>query len=644
MSLPDNSDEGSGGEHDPNTSLSGLKEPQPQIPFDPGAMVEAIPAAVWVTKPDGIVQFFNRFYLDYVGLSLEEALKEGIRAAVHPDDDRAFVQLFDEVGKRKLALQCELRMRGADGIYRWFICSLNPSFDANSRLLGCCGTCINIEERKKVEAELRRNEAFLAQGQRLTATGSTWWNVKTGEIIWSEETYRQMGYPPDVAPTVDLAMNRLHPEDAERVAATILGNSAKGLDIDMEHRLMMPDGRVTHCRIVLHNQQDSENPVYVGAMANITDWKESEARERRNALLLAAGERIGRTGTFSWITDGKDLTASPEFRRILEFDENENITVEKCLSRIVPEDVATLIGKTPGTLAEMANAEHDVRIRATDGSIRHIKFIGQVETREDGREECLGAVRDVTQQRQAEEMLDQLRTELSRLTGAMSIAEMAASVAHEVNQPLAGMVANASTVLRMLSTETPDVPAALEAARRGLRDANRGAEVVQRLRALFRKELPVMSLVDLNGAVREVLLLLRSSIRRNRIALRSELALELPLVRGDRVQLQQVVMNMLKNAIETLEHVSDRPKSVQVVTGLTGDGEAEFVVQDNGPGLRPEDMARMFEPYYTSKPHGMGVGLFLSKSIVESHGGRIFMRPQTGFGAVFGFTLPVARS
>jgi C4-dicarboxylate-specific signal transduction histidine kinase len=237
--------------------------------------------------------------------------------------------------------------------------------------------------------------------------------------------------------------------------------------------------------------------------------------------------------------------------------------------------------------------------------------------------------------------LQQAQADLARLNRVMLLGEMTASIAHEVNQPIAATVTNAHAGLRWLSARPPDLQEARQALGRIVRDSSRAGEVIDRIRALVKKVPPRRDRSDINEAIGEVIALTQTEVQQNRVRLQTRLADNLPLVPADRVQLQQVIMNLLVNAVEAMSGVGDRSRELTIASG-EDDANAVFVeVQDTGPGLDPADLDRLFQSFYTTKPHGIGMGLAISRSIVEAHGGRLSAAPNQPHGAMFRFTLPV---
>jgi C4-dicarboxylate-specific signal transduction histidine kinase len=366
---------------------------------------------------------------------------------------------------------------------------------------------------------------------------------------------------------------------------------------------------------------------------------------RRSEALLAEAQRLSSTGSFSWRVASDEITWSEELYRIYELEIGAPVTLELIRSRVHPED-ASLIEKmnmaaqSPGGGSAF---EWQYRLMMPDRSIKYLHAVARPTRDRDGQLEYIAAVQDVTARRRSEEALDQARSELARVARVTSLGTLAASIAHEINQPLSGIVTNASTSLRMLTAEPPDVQGALETGRRTIRDANRASEVITRLRALFGRKDPAYELVDLNEAAREVIALSQSRFQRSRVLLRTELAGDLTPVTGDRIQLQQVILNLFMNAADAMSDVEDRPRELVIKTEPEERDRVRLTVQDCGVGVDPQGAERLFETFYTTKSSGMGIGLSVSRAIIESHQGRLWAQPNVGPGATFSFSIPCRR-
>jgi PAS domain S-box-containing protein len=383
-------------------------------------------------------------------------------------------------------------------------------------------------------------------------------------------------------------------------------------------------------------------PCFTGYLRDITERKQSEEELRRSEALLAEVQHLSSTCSFWWCVATDAITWSKQAYRIFELDEGLPVTFELIFSRIHPEDlplVHEMLDRARGDGRDFA-FEH--RLQRPDGSVKRLHVFAHATRDQDGQLEFIGSVQDVTERRRAEEALSGVRSELAHVTRVMSLGTLTASIAHEVNQPLSGIITNASTCLRMLGADPPNVDGALETARRTIRDGNRAADVIARLRALFGNEGVAIEAVDLNEATREVIALSSSELRRSRVILRTELADDLPLVAGDRVQLQQVILNLLLNASEAMSGVDDRPRHLVIGTQRDDDDQVCLAVQDAGVGFGTGGADELFHAFYTTKSGGMGIGLSVSRSIIESHNGRLWAVNNSGPGATFSFSIPCA--
>jgi len=326
----------------------------------------------------------------------------------------------------------------------------------------------------------------------------------------------------------------------------------------------------------------------------------NEKELRRSEAFLAEAQRLSVTGSFSWRVDTDEITWSEELYRIFEFDRDAPVTLELIGSRVHPEDIPLLNNMIARARGIGSDFEYEHRLQMPDRSVKHVHLVGHGRRDRDGRLVYIGAAQDVTEHRLSEETLGKVRSELAHMARVTSLGALTASIAHEVNQPLSGIVTNASTCLRMLATDPPNVDGARETARRTIRDGNRLSDVITRLRALFSKKETTFESLDLNEAIREVIALSLSELHRSRVILRTELADNLPLVTGDRVQLQQVVLNLLRNASDAMSSVNDRPRHIVITTEREEGDRVRLTVQDEGVGLDPQAMDRLFEAFYTT--------------------------------------------
>src|SRR5947209_1822287 len=367
---------------------------------------------------------------------------------------------------------------------------------------------------------------------------------------------------------------------------------------------------------------------------------QGEAALTRSEAFLREAQRLSLTGSFSWRVATDEITWSEQAYRIFEFEPGSRVTFDRIASRVHPDDLPLLSDWIDRTRREGADWEFESRVQMPDASVKYVHNVAHGTRDQDGNVEYIGAMQDVTERRLAEEALANAHSELTRVARVTSLGALTASIAHEVNQPLSGIITNASTCLRMLGADPPNVDGARETARRTIRDGNRASEVITRLRALFSNKRTAAESMDLNEATQEVITLLRSELRSNRVFLRTELADDLPPLTADRIQLQQVVLNLLLNASDAMSGVEDRPRQLLVRTERDDDNHVRLTVQDAGVGLEPQSLDKLFDAFYTTKTGGMGIGLSVSRSIIEYHHGHLWAVPNDGPGATFAFSIP----
>lgn len=361
---------------------------------------------------------------------------------------------------------------------------------------------------------------------------------------------------------------------------------------------------------------------------------------RRSEAFLVEAQRLSLTGSFYWRVPTDEITWSEQLYRIFGFDQGVPVTLELIGSRTHPEDIPLLHDIIERARGAGTDFEGEYRLQMPDESVKYLHMVARGTRDEDGRLEYIGAVQDVTARRLSEQALAKAQSELAHVARAIALSAVTASIAHEVNQPLSGIITNASTCLRMLAADPPDVEGARETARRTIRDGNRASDVIARVRALFTKKEPAIEAVDLNEVTREVMALSLSDLQRNRVVLRSELAKDLPAITGDRIQFQQVILNLLRNASDAMVDVHGRPRQLLIRTEREDGDRVRVSVRDAGVGVDPRNVDKLLDAFYTTKTDGMGIGLSISRSIIERHHGRLWAEANDGPGATFSFSIP----
>jgi len=372
---------------------------------------------------------------------------------------------------------------------------------------------------------------------------------------------------------------------------------------------------------------------------DITERKRAEDALRRSEAHLAQAQRLSLTGSFGWDVASKEIVWSNETYRIFHYDPTTTPTLDLVLQRTHPADVAAVgdLIKRASRAGRDWSIEH--RLLMPDGSVKHVNVVAHAARHSSGNVEFVGAIMDVTAARRAEEELRQAQFNLAHVNRVTTLGEMTASIAHEVSQPIAAIVTNAGAGLRWLAATPSNLPEANQALNRILADGNRATEVISRIRALSKKMPPRKDRLDLNEVISEVVALARREAERSHATVRTDLSRDLPLVSGDRVQLQQVILNLILNALEAMSGEKADPCDVLVSSSRDGQTGVLVAVCDSGPGIDPEQLSRVFDAFYTTKANGIGMGLAICRSIIEAHDGRLWATPNEPRGAVFQFSL-----
>jgi PAS domain S-box-containing protein len=376
------------------------------------------------------------------------------------------------------------------------------------------------------------------------------------------------------------------------------------------------------------------------ACEDITVRKEAEDALRQSQSYLAEAQRLSQTGSFGWRVATGEIIWSDETFRIFGHARAPSVSLDSVFQRIHPEDRARVRQTLDHASSDRRDFDHGYRLRMPDGSIKHVHATAHAVTDTSGGIEFVGAVTDITARKQAEERLHEAQAELAHVARVTALGELAASIAHEVNQPLAAVVAHAAACQRWLDRDPPRLEAVRSTVQSIINDGNRAGEVIQRVRALVNKTVDQKAPLDLNEVVNEVITLLHYELASHRISLRTELAPALGPVLGDRIQLQQVILNLVINGIEAMQPVTDRPRELMIRTHQDDARQILVEIRDCGIGLAAGNASRLFEAFFTTKSDGMGMGLSICRSIVESHGGRLSASNHAGPGATFQFVLP----
>jgi len=474
-------------------------------------VIDAIPALAWCNLPDGPNEFLSKGWHEYTGLSEEESHGWGWQKAFHPEDLKLLMEKWMKMLVSGEPDDVEARLRRHDGVYRWFLIRAEPFRDESGNIVRWYGTSTDIDDRKRAEEELRRSEAILAEAQRVSKTGSFITDLLSDEHQWSEELCRIFELNPGTKITSEGIRALFHPEDLPVYEEAFKRAVDADQDIDITYRIITPAGKVKHLHAVSHLMERSAQPVYIGAIQDVTDSKAAEAA------------------------------------------------------------------------------------------------------------------------------LTRARTELAHMARVTTLSALTASIAHEINQPISAAITSAGACVRWLDRDQPEVQRAREAAKRIEDDGRRAAEIISHLKSFYKKDpSPEREMVSVNDVVREMPVLLRSEADRHSVTMSTDLTANLPSVNGDRVQLRQVLMNLMLNGMEAM---SEQAGELTIRTRLDA-GNVVVSVSDTGVGLPSDKLEEIFNAFFTTKAEGTGMGLAISSTIIESHGGRLWATSNPGPGATFHFTLP----
>jgi PAS domain S-box-containing protein len=603
-------------------------------------IIDSIPVPAWSSRPDGSSDFINQRWLDYTGIPSEQALDWGWKSVVHPDDLERTMDYWRSVLASDWDRELEARLRRFDGTYRWFLFRVSPLRDESGRVVQWYGACVDIEDRKCAEEALRSREQQLrSMLDSIPALVTTMTPAGDSEMV-NEQLVAYTGQTPQQLKNWS---EKVHPEDRGGLVELWRRSLESGDPYEADERVRRADGvyRWFHTRGLPMRDAEGKIVRWCLLLTDIEDRKRAEESlsEREHDL-----SRIIETmpGLVWCAAANGELTYVNQ--RILDYTgtNREALAMAGWVGFLHPDDVLPTVRAWSHSLETGQPYEVQYRFRRFDGGYRWFHVLGQQARGTEGhRTRWYGLLIDIDDRKNMEEALRNTQERLSRAAQTATVGEFAAAIAHEINQPLAAVVANGHACLRWLSAEPPNLAKAHEAAERIVRDGSGAGEVIRRIRALFKRDSLEKTALDMNEIITEVLRVTQSEVIRRGVAVETELERGLPCVAGDRVQLQQLLFNLLINGMEAMEGIADRPKRLFIRSKQQA-GESVLVeVRDCGPGLADPDKA--FEAFFTTKENGLGMGLAICRSVVEAHHGRLWAESANGVGATFCFTLPKHR-
>ena len=566
-----------------------------------------------------------------------------VREMIHPEDRESVFRTAEEAIRGGAHPDSEHRLVRPNGEVRIVHSLGDLKRDASGRPYQMFGTVQDITDRKRAEEAMQRTQFYLSEGQRLAHMGS--WALNAAGHYWSDELYKIYGLDPqNGAPTVEQYLALVHPQDRASMAETIKRMQEEHCGFDQIERVVRPDGQLRCVRAVaVPVVEQGVFKGFVGTTMDVTDQELLTQELRREQAYLAEAQSLTHAGSFACnFVTGKIFHLSDEAFRIYGLDpSSRDIPFERFYKATHPEDEPALREEFYGAIQARIDYDLEYRIYRPDGTIRFLRSVGHHNPAgEIG--EYVGITMDITERKRAEQEREKLRqseADLAHINRVNMMGELAAALAHEIKQPISASITSANACLRWLAHDPPDLERARAAATRIERDGNRAADVINRLRSFYKKDTPPeREMVDVNDIVQEMTVLLRNEAIRYSITIDAELEADVPNILADRVQLQQVFMNLMLNAIEAMKDIGGE---LRMRSRLNPEGQLVISISDTGVGLPADNTERIFEAFHTTKPQGTGMGLAITRSIVESHGGRVWATANQGSGATFHFTLPV---
>jgi PAS domain S-box-containing protein len=570
---------------------------------------------------------------------------------IHPEDREKVSREAAEAISNGIHAKSEHRIVLPSGEVRVILGLGTIKRDQSGKAYEMFGTGQDITERKLAEQALRQSQFYLSEGERLAHIGS-WASTDLGirwsedlNIYWSDEVYKIFGFDPkNGTPSLQQFLSAVHPQDQASLTATLKKLHEEQCGCDVTNRIVRPDGEIRYVRCVgIPVVEDGVFKGYRGTTIDVTEHELLTQEFRREQAYLAEGQSLTHAGSWACnLVKRQIVHSSDENARLYGFDPSQGpIPFDHYYNTILAEDESAISAKLGNAIREGADYDVEFRIRRTDGAIRFLRGIGHHNpSQEIG--EYVGITMDITEQKHAEqerERLRQLEADLAHINRVNMMGELAAALAHEIKQPIAASITSANALLRWLAHDPPDLERARAAATRIEQDGNRAADVINRLRSFYKKGAPPeREIVDVKEIIQEMIVLLSDEAVRHSITILSEIDAGTPNIMADRVQLQQVFMNLMLNAIEAMK---DAGGQMTIRSGLNPADQLLISISDTGVGLPLENTERIFDAFHTTKPQGTGMGLAITRSIMESHGGRIWATPNRGGGATFHFTLPV---
>jgi PAS domain S-box-containing protein len=601
-------------------------------------VADSAPVLIWMSGTDKLCNFFNKPWLDFTGRTMEQEMGNGWAEGVHPDDLRRCNQTYTAAFDAREPFVMEYRLRRHDGEYRWIRDDGVPRYDAQKNFTGYIGSCMDITEMKSKEQALRESEERMSLAMDAANLGLWEWNVSRDEIWGTKARRALLGLPTSGNIKLEDALRTVHVDDRDRVRQALEESARAGKDYYLEYRAVLPNGSVrwTSHRGRWVRGADGKDLILRAVSMDVTEQRRAEEKFRLSVEASPSGILlISETGQIVLVnTHIEELFG---YTREELVGHSVEILVPERFARHYPEHLAKFFA---APRARPMGAGRELSGRRKDGSEFPMEIgLNPIETSEGVL--ILAAVVDISARKRAEEEAQLRRDEINRLTRVSLLGEMAGSIAHEVNQPLGAMMANASAMMHFIERGHVDAEQLREILSAIVSDGRRARDVISNIRDTIKKGSAVRTNVALNDIVQNVMHMLQPDAAALSCELKASLAEHLPTIDADPIQIQQVLINLVGNAFDAMRDISPNKRKLEIATELDN-GSVSVSVRDHGNGIVETSRERLFEQFYTTKEDGLGMGLAIVRSIIQAHSGTISAENAKGGGARFVFALPVS--
>ncbi|MEM5285629.1 PAS domain S-box protein [Paraburkholderia sabiae] len=590
------------------------------------------------------ITFWNQGAEELYGWTASQAIGQPIHELTRTTSSIPVDELRDEV-VRNGRWEGELQRVRSDGSTVIVSSRFALWRDDKGRPRAVLATNNDITVRKRMEAELLR------QQEELRATidaipGMVWSSSRDGELSYINRRWNELGITL-AGNSGDVWTSIVHPDDWPAMHAAWRGAIATGKPFENVSRIRQSNGvyRWMHIGAEPLRDQDGRILRWYGVNTDIEERKQAEQALERSEAFLSDAQRLSRTGSIATRLPAGEMWWSDEVYRIFEYSPDYMPGMQLILARTHPDDLALVRETYEAGMSGSPYVDVEHRLQMPDGRIKYVHYVAHLAVPQSANIEYVGALMDVTERQLAQDALDRSTAELAHVTRVTMLGELAASIAHEVTQPLAAIVTAGDAATRWLNRAKPDLGEVGQSIGQMVRDAKRASDVIRQIRSMAQKRDPSQAVLDLNGIVRESIELVRRELDAARVELEATFAEPPPLVCGDRVQLQQVVINLVMNGVQAMasgsEQMRGRARRMRIATSRVDGNYGQVVIEDSGTGISEENVGRLFNAFFTTKTDGMGMGLSICRSIVEAHGGRIWAESQEGQGATMQFVLPI---